>query len=64
MGFGLHLALENFAGAAPPSGPSPEALGSRSAEPHRLAMVFKLVEAAQKYWRRLDGNCCQNSFSV
>jgi hypothetical protein len=32
-------------------------------ERHRLAMVFKLVEAAQKYWRRLDGNN-QNSSSV
>jgi hypothetical protein len=28
------------------------------APPHRtaLAMAFKLVEAAQKNWRRLDGN--------
>jgi putative transposase len=30
-----------------------------------LAMVFKLLEGAQKSWRRLDGhNQCQNSFSV
>jgi hypothetical protein len=30
-----------------------------------LAMVFKLLEAAQKSWRRFDGhNLLPNSFSV
>jgi hypothetical protein len=45
-------ALPSHTKASPPHDP----IEGMPVEPHRLAMVFKLVEAAQKYWRRLDGN--------